>query len=128
MLTGLDFDHAKLAISELARYHAVGIALKNKKPDVFKEAAKYMTIYPFDMEDSEFKEIIDHTVELICQDSRIAKYEGRIKETYLESRNWKSFVEFEAVEPWVTINHGDFWVNNIMYRHGKLIFNHLNFY
>lgn len=107
-------EHAKVATTELARYHALGIALKTHKPAVFEESRKYME-FPFEMSEDEFQEIVDHTMKLISQDPRICNYVDRIKSTFV---NLQTFLEYEAIEPWVSINHGDFWINNIMFCHG----------
>jgi len=115
-LKGLDLEHAKLAITGLARFHALGIALKHKQPDLFEEAKEVLRLYPFKPEDSQqaqFEEMIEYSFNLIYSDPRIAKYVDRVKE--------KSKIRFDYLqnividEPWSSIIHGDFWVNNIMY-------------
>lgn len=116
----MDLKHAKLATIELAKFHALGIALKHHKPDIFKEARKCSSKFPFDTVDSEYHKIIDSTIKLICKDIRTAQFENRIRDLVLPSNDWKNFQEGEATEPWVTIIHGDFWINNIMFRHGKV--------
>lgn len=118
-MTGLDLSHSKLAINELARFHALGIALKHFNPEIFEEAKKTFSEFPFYMIDSEYQEIINSTIKLICRDTRIAQYENRIRALVLTPEDWKNFQEGEIIEPWLTIIHGDFWVNNIMFRKGE---------
>nr|CAD7603373.1 unnamed protein product [Timema genevievae] len=36
-ITGVDLEHSEMAVSRLARFHATSIAIKIKKPSVFKE-------------------------------------------------------------------------------------------
>lgn len=111
----MDLEHAKAAITELARYHALGVALKSHKPEIFEESRKYMAEFPFEMSPDDFKKLVNHTIARIRQDPRICNYADRLRATYT---NFQSFLDFEASEPWISIIHGDFWINNIMFRHG----------
>lgn len=49
----VDYDHAKLAVELLGRFHALSFALKKKKPEVFKK----------------FKKIYDNTAEILESES-----------------------------------------------------------
>lgn len=117
----MDLDHAKLAITELARYHALGTAFKTHKPEIFEKSRKLLTDFPFELSAKEFQEIVNHTINLISQDPRISSYADRIRATYEGKTTWQALLAVEAVEPWISINHGDFWVNNMMFRHGEQI-------
>lgn len=116
---GLDLEHAKLALTELARFHALGMALKHHEAALFEEAKTCMREIPFDVTDMNQEAVICHLIKTICQDPRIAKYESRIWS--IMPKNHADVLEVQAVEPWVTIVHGDFWVNNIMFRTGTNI-------
>lgn len=107
-----------LAIRELARFHALGVALRTHKPASFEESAKYLTENPFELSAEEFKQIMNHSMSGIAQDPRIRDYEHRIRATSEGFETWQSLMHEEVVEPWLSINHGDFWVNNMMFRHG----------
>ncbi|XP_031781522.1 uncharacterized protein LOC100116463 [Nasonia vitripennis] len=117
-MKGLDFEHAVIAITQLARYHALGMALRHKKPKEFAEAQKIIDNFPFDMTDiKQFEDVIDHTIEVVCSDQRLVQYEQKIRGLITEQNGFESFMEIEKIEPWISINHGDFWVNNIMFQH-----------
>ncbi|KAJ8675795.1 hypothetical protein QAD02_011581 [Eretmocerus hayati] len=116
-MKGLDLEHAKLAIHRLAHYHALGIAMRQEKADFYNGAQKYLTSIPFNMTKEEYDAYLENIVQTICEDPRIAKHEERIKACLQASEGWEGFFNFETVEPWVTICHGDFWVNNMMFKH-----------
>lgn len=113
----MDLEHAKLAISELARFHGLGRALQFHDSDLF-EKAKSMSEFPYDFSSEEAQGMIEGAFKVLCMDPRIAEHVNRIRES-LQKIDWKAKIETEATEPWVSIIHGDFWVNNIMFKHGK---------
>lgn len=76
----------------------------------------------FEVDDKEFGGMAEHAVNDICQDPRMAPYEDRIRKNAILEKDYSQSFLIEPVEPWATIIHGDFWVNNIMFRHGKLNF------
>lgn len=110
----MDLEHAKLAIGELARFHGLGRALRYHDPDFYQEVEKNLSEASFEFTNDDVKGMLDGMLKLICQDSRIADHEDRIRDT-LEQLDLNAT---ELVEPWVSITHDDFWVNNIMFRHG----------
>lgn len=114
----MDFDHAKRALKELARYHALGMAVKYKRPEFFEQSKPIINVFPLDLKDSEFDDVTTHMFKLICSDPRVAEYEERIKAAVSAANGWDSFNEIKAIEPWVSYTHGDFWVNNMMFRQG----------
>ncbi|XP_011498458.1 PREDICTED: uncharacterized protein LOC105362673 [Ceratosolen solmsi marchali] len=111
---GLDYYHAKQAIDQLARFHALGRALKYKNPAFFEEATKIINVSPFKMSTNEFNDIVQHLINMICTDSRIAKYKDRLQNLIDIGCNF--ITPSEISEPWITFAHGDFWVNNIMFQ------------
>ncbi|KAL7286198.1 hypothetical protein TKK_0019532 [Trichogramma kaykai] len=112
---GMDFAHAKMAISKLAEYHALGLAFRMKKPDLFEEARTMTDTIPFDFTSGTTAGFDDHILKIICNDSRMAPYRDRIKKNLDKSKNF-GYYNLKAVEPWVTITHGDVWGNNMMFK------------
>ena len=122
LVAGLDLSDAILAITELARYHALGMAMKYNRPADFEKAREPMAVFPFHLGDNEFDDVTDHLLEMIDTEPRMAKYAERAKRCINADRGWKSIQSTDAVEPWITITHGDFWINNIMFHKGEWIF------
>lgn len=109
---GYDLEHSKLAIRTLARFHALGIAMKHKKPDEFakiKKASETVKINFDDFEDWHVK-ILDGIMKDPDTSMHYDKCEKILKDKDLLEK-W--FMEPE--EPWATVVHSDFWVNNIMF-------------
>ncbi|XP_076249222.1 uncharacterized protein LOC143188702 [Calliopsis andreniformis] len=118
-ISGLDKKHTEHALEALAKLHAIAIALKIKKPQLFKK-----------MISDVMAEIINETTEK-CVMGMIEKARADIKDTeeakpYLDRVN--RTIEFginikkdtqKPKEPWGTLVHSDFWVNNMMFRHGE---------
>lgn len=128
-LVGLNFDDAKMIIRDLARFHAVPIALKILKPDVFQ--AKVMPA----LKRNKGLEQLPEAVGLAFHNSII---EGAVEQDeltpYLE--RLKKVVDYAAVNPLVnrpppnelfaSISHSDYWVSNTMLlrdKNGKAIKN-----
>lgn len=119
---GLDLAHTKLALSELARFHALGVAAMKFKPDLIDEAKKLMKDFPFEFIESEIEKFVSQTFSAIAQDPRTAKYLDRI-ESSVKGLDWRALLTAEPEEPWITITHGDFWVNNMMFKEGIFLCN-----
>lgn len=121
--TGLDLDHAKLAVRGLARFHALSIALRQKKSNFFKEVEKSLNLpneeTPFGMEEKEFEAVMNRFLDATCEDMRIAKYKDRIKASVEASKNSEIITEDKSEESWIALSHNDFWVNNILFRQGR---------
>ena len=115
---GLDVEHAKFAIKELAKYHALGIICKKNEPDFF-EKAKVTLSEPIFTGDSSGTEAIDKYLKsIIFSNPKISDFCYRI-EKFFEDHCISSKLENTAEGPWSSILHGDFWVNNIMYHHDE---------
>ncbi|XP_031841904.1 uncharacterized protein LOC116431094 [Nomia melanderi] len=121
---GLDRKHVKFALDKLAKLHALTIALKIKKPQIFQK------IMP-----DVLKELLSETSEK-CVLDMIKKAQADLKDIpeakpYFDriDRTIEYGIQLnknsrEPEEPWATVVHNDFWVNNMMFRHdehGELI-------
>lgn len=108
----MDINRAKLALSSLARYHALGIALKHKRPDLFKKSVAKAQILPLDFFQLNFAydEILKNFKGTPC----FSKHLDVIESCIAEMTDGKTF-KCLPVEPWATITHGDFWVNNMLF-------------
>jgi hypothetical protein len=114
---GLDLKHVQLVVSQLARFHALSVALKMLKPEVFKntvlKACKphTRTFDEVEMQENTFKLI--KVIKAIpgCED-----YLDRIQ----KSSEMTNLMKLDRSvlpprEPFAAFSHTDLWVNNMMF-------------
>jgi len=109
---GCDLEHSKVAIRAMARFHALGMAIKYKRPEdfkVLKERSKCL-----DMKTEEFEKFHQDMLTRIKEDPQLTVYIDRCAAAISESFD-RGMWTVTPEEPWSTIIHADFWVNNIMF-------------
>ncbi|XP_048511764.1 uncharacterized protein LOC105692927 [Athalia rosae] len=111
---GLDLAHSRMVVEELARFHALGIAVKFKKPVLFEEfkyRAKSMVI--------DVEKISNNVDKLMIKALRsiptTLPYLSRIEEALDRCIN-RFHIDDIPSEPWGTIGHTDLWTNNVMFK------------
>ncbi|XP_072762503.1 uncharacterized protein [Anoplolepis gracilipes] len=111
---GCDFEHSKVAVRAMARFHALGIAIRLKQPEYFellKERSKCIKLH-----NQEFEHIHGDMLKRIAEDPEVAVYLDRCKAAMEDAeKNGMWDIVPGDEEPWSTICHTDFWVNNIMF-------------
>ncbi|XP_033216642.1 uncharacterized protein LOC117172641 [Belonocnema kinseyi] len=114
---GLDLDHSRAAIRALAKFHALGVALKCKRPEQFeilKHESKHHIIKP-----GAFQGMKNSLENALLTDPLISQYSSKWEPIM------KTKPDFSSIppEPWTTIVHSDFWLNNVMFhkdQNGKI--------
>lgn len=120
-LVGLDLVHMKLAIRKLAQFHALSIAIKMLKPEVFKETIMIAceNIISGGVADCNIAEMwitsaINNVKAIPECVLYLEKIEKSLREEMKERQN-PSLIPH--MEPFATFVHNDFWINNIMFKH-----------
>lgn len=114
---GLDFDHSKLAVQAMARFHALGIAVKGKQPDFFK----ILEIRSKCLEMKNPDEWTDAMIEMhknIKEDPVLVEHYDKCLKAFEAGAGNECWVA-RPIEPWATIIHADFWINNIMFHRNE---------
>ncbi|KAJ8913441.1 hypothetical protein NQ315_017185 [Exocentrus adspersus] len=124
---GFDLDTAKYLIKNLATFHAVPLALKLKNPELFKKKIlpNINTLKIFDgLGDDLLENVIDGYITIAKENEECIPFLPRIKKKLFASAK---FVQNPSPprEPFSTLVHIDFWVNNTMIKaeEGKVIGN-----
>ncbi|KAJ8922348.1 hypothetical protein NQ315_004291 [Exocentrus adspersus] len=123
--TGFDLETTLLILKDLAAFHAVPLALKLRKPQVFDEKIRpYLA--PFKPPDFPNQDKHDAVILEILQDSyKCIPWIPKVKEIFENQKTTRGGL---VREPFATITHGDMWVNNTMVKfqngvpvHNKII-------
>lgn len=116
-MKGLDLQSAKLILRDLAIFHAIPIALKVLKPNVFREkvAPNLKKFRAFESLSEEVKiGMRDALLWIAKQDPRTARFEQNLLERWEIASDYWANTNKKPREPFATICHNDFWVNNVM--------------
>lgn len=124
---GFDLETAKKIIKDLASLHAVPLALKLKKPELFEQTIKrYCTENEFPnypKPEGGFKVPLWLTV--AEKNEQCKPYIEKLKIKAFQVMQRTNLFQKPCDEPFATFCHNDVWVNNILqqYNNGKVIKN-----
>lgn len=97
----------------MARFHALGMATKEKRPEYFEELKKRAKCLEYNLD--EFANIHKQLLSKMEEDPELAPHIDRCEVVMEKSVETKEMFTAVPDEPWSTIIHSDFWVNNIMF-------------
>ncbi|KAJ9592875.1 hypothetical protein L9F63_015453 [Diploptera punctata] len=120
---GLNLEHMELAVRKLAQFHALGIALKLLKPNhlndsILKTCERFDLLGPDDEESNEkwataprgYLKDIPEAVPHLDKIENLMRIDMQMK---------KERKDFPVREPFATIVHNDFWVNNMLFKYDE---------
>lgn len=124
-LKGFDYEGAKMILKDLATFHAVPVALKLKKRQLFQDKIKknigkpiFGAGPPKSEEDGEARPpssaVQDMWLEVLEKHNQCKLFIPKLKKHVDEFKEKKSFFDRPKSEPFATISHNDMWVNNTM--------------
>lgn len=116
----IDLEHAKLLMMALGRLHALSFAMKIKKPEQFEKFRELKDIYGSLMNDEGTKTFLDASLQqaLSTLDTNDVKSRNKF-EGMMSSINSIMQNDLYSGEPYSVFNHGDCWVNNMLYHYTK---------
>uniref|UniRef100_A0A6V7K3I9 CHK kinase-like domain-containing protein n=1 Tax=Bracon brevicornis TaxID=1563983 RepID=A0A6V7K3I9_9HYME len=109
---GCDLAHAKCALKALARFHALGMAAREKNPEFFKIIKENAACWEFKNPD-QWIPVIEARMNDIMEDLEIKEYLEACA-NLLQKGTIDTWLA-PPPEPWSTIIHADFWANNMLY-------------
>lgn len=121
----ITFEHARLVLSALGKFHALSFALKDKGHAEFKEFAQNIPDVLFDENNDRVKGYFETFKPLIYGTLREDENELRQKLAGIFEPSVfdaiKRCVDGPGAEPYAVICHGDCWTNNILYKFDEAI-------
>ncbi|CAD1476435.1 unnamed protein product, partial [Heterotrigona itama] len=118
-ILGLDRKHTEFAVENLAKLHALTIALRMKKPQLYERIAAEVMVGVLNETTEKCVNDMVKKTQSDCQGiEEIKPYLDQINRT-IERDNQAKKNPAKPEEPWPTLIHNDFWVNNMMFRHNE---------
>lgn len=113
---GLNLKHMELGVTQLARFHAISVALKILKPQVFQEtvlrACESFQIAS-KLDESGLPKWIASTMNYVKAIPECEQYLQKIENALIQ---YVRKVE-PPKEPFAAFIHNDLWVNNVLFQH-----------
>lgn len=113
-ISGLDLAHLKITIRALAKFHAIGLSIKHKKPAYLSTLRKYTK--PLNVDDVIMQPYLESTLDNLENDPETRPYVKRMKATGdLANISRTYYTSLEPEDPWACVVHGDLWNNNMLF-------------
>lgn len=115
------FDHVALAIKALGKFHALSFAFKDQNPEQFAEIATNLNDLHWQFSNAEFSALQTHLkdrmVDILkkCDDKNLIE---RFDNAFVKGfeGTTQELMSAANAEPYAVVCHGDFWINNCMYK------------
>ncbi|KAG5895954.1 hypothetical protein JTB14_027955 [Gonioctena quinquepunctata] len=118
-LVGFDFNATKIILKDLAKFHAISLALKRIKPDVFEKKIMPCLVKNTSIEsfpENVRKAFVNSIMEGAREVPELQPYMEKLQDV---CDHVQSFEQPLQNEQWLTMCHTDFWTSNTMLRKDK---------
>lgn len=124
-LTPATYEHAKLLIKDLGRFHAISFAMKDQEPERFEKCKKLKDLFlPSFRKGGEpvmqyFNIIMENAIKTLepheeFKKNKVEKLKQDFIKVFEECDDEKNFGDFGV------LTHGDCWNNNMMYQYDEV--------
>ncbi|XP_017004728.2 uncharacterized protein [Drosophila takahashii] len=120
-LIAYDLPHTLLALRYMAEFHALPLALRLLRPEVFRDRVRpFLEKFDWHAAAPEWKAVMKaETLEDVRRATdNDAKLLARVKELSDQFFEFLSAAPERPDGPFTSIIHCDFWINNLMFRYG----------
>lgn len=116
----INFEHARMVMDSLGRFHAVSFAMKAQRPEIFEKYKMLVDIMTNQTDTEGFDaymiSCIDRAIATIpdsetSRNNKILRLKKGFKQTL------KDLAQPDNAEPYAIIGHGDCWTNNFMFQY-----------
>ncbi|XP_034235336.1 uncharacterized protein LOC117641804 [Thrips palmi] len=119
---GMDVEQCRVAVTELARFHALGIALRSRRPAVFsgdavQKACVFYMHNKREESDKLYLRFAENSLDMVLE--HVPEVRSLVDEATLRKAMKTLKNDSLPAGPFTTILHEDFWVNNMMFAYDK---------
>lgn len=116
----IDYEHAKLMVTSLARLHGLSFAMKALKPEQFEKFKELDDLFSKMGDEKNFEQYVTQLLISGVNTIDPSDTKRRRRAEYL-LKGFKELViecvSTEAAEPYCVIGHGDCWFNNFLFNY-----------
>lgn len=111
-------------LEEIAKLHACSFALKDQRPNVYNSFRELIDVVLDFTSTKTMREIIRASYERCLAAVEDPKHIEIVNDIIKNSEKYyEDCVALENVEPFAVVSHGDFWINNILFRNNQEVSN-----
>ncbi|KAK0094729.1 hypothetical protein PV326_010175 [Microctonus aethiopoides] len=115
-LIGLNKSQTEFAVKQLAKFHAIGIAMREKKPKLFMKVVTPALVHVANETAEQcVMDMIEKSIEDLSKIDEAKPYMNVVKKS-IEIAGKTEIHKTKSDEMWCTLVHNDFWVNNMMFK------------
>lgn len=118
----INYEHSKVFLAALGRFHALSFAMKAKRPEQFEKFKELDDFFTGEGIDGNFIGFLEGSVlkAADCLDANDLKSREKVQklaQNLLD--NMKFCLQPDAAEPFAVVTHGDCWFNNFVFHYKK---------
>lgn len=124
----VNYEHTKLVIIALGKFHAISFAMKELQPEMFEKYRQLDDFMSTKFDETHFLDMITKNIEQAADTLDPADVKRRNRVLMLKvgmGQMMKELISPERCEPFGVVTHGDCWSNNFMFHYKVVIISRL---